>query len=354
VISRSGVPAATTIESAYSEAGLVDGKCYAYSVTAFDFMDNQTTTTPPSLCTSDITAPTAPTATTATEGGMTNPTTSSMRVTWSGATDNTGPAGIGAYHIYRSVGTGPLYYLAKLPASPLSYTDSAVKQSNTVYCYQIKAQDKVLLVSPAGPTACATTRDWLPPSVPSGLAATNVGAPNVNLTWNASTDGVGVAGYDVQRRQGISGAFATAPTGLQQTKFLDTGAVALPDTVAPTVSVAKPTSGSTVSKTMAFSASAYDVGVSTTYTWQVRATDAAGNKSKWGSPATVTHPTVGGVLASVAFYIDGASLGVLTAAPYYVVWDSRTVTNGSHTFTVRATDTTGNSTSATVVATVAN
>ena len=45
-------------------------------------------------------------------------------------------------------------------------------------------------------TACP---DTTPPSTPTGLAASNVSQTGLTLTWNASTDNVGVTGYDVYR-----------------------------------------------------------------------------------------------------------------------------------------------------------
>lgn len=44
-----------------------------------------------------------------------------------------------------------------------------------------------------------TTGDTQPPSVPTGLATTSVTSNSVGLSWNPSTDNVGVAGYDVLR-----------------------------------------------------------------------------------------------------------------------------------------------------------
>ncbi|MEO8663233.1 MAG: Ig-like domain-containing protein, partial [Bryobacteraceae bacterium] len=357
-VARPGVATVTTIETAFTEASLLDGTCYVYTVTSLDFAGNEAATTPPPVCTPDITAPTAPTATAVTAGAVVQgpPVSSSMGITWSGATDNTGPSGIAGYVIYRSVGSnsGPFAYVGQTPASPLSYTNPGLLKSATLYCYQIKTIDLVQRMSPAGPTACATTGDWQAPTVPTGLAATTGGAPVVNLTWKASTNGLAAALYDVQRRQGTSGSFIVVKTGIQSTSYTDGAAPQLDDTIAPTVSVAKPSSGSTISKTVTFQASAYDRGLATTYTWQVRATDATLNKSAWGSPATITYPVVGGVLSSVVFSVDGSEVGTVTAAPYYIRWDSKSVSNGSHTFTVEAKDTAGNTTSATVQAIVSN
>ena len=46
--------------------------------------------------------------------------------------------------------------------------------------------------------------DTNPPTTPAGLAATVVSSSQINLTWTASTDNVGVTGYRVERCQGAS------------------------------------------------------------------------------------------------------------------------------------------------------
>lgn len=115
----------------------------------------------------------------------------------------------------------------------------------------------------------------------------------------------------------------TAPTtdrwNLAAIEVLPTSGV---DTVPPTVSVTSPAAGSTVSGTVAVSATAADnVGV-----------------------------------ASVQFLLDGAPLGsVITASPYTIQWDTTTVAGGSHALSAIARDGSGNqTTSAPVVVTVNN
>jgi hypothetical protein len=94
-----------------------------------------------------------------------------------------------------------------------------------------------------------------------------------------------------------------------------------PDTTNPTVSLTAPADGATVSGSVDVDASASDnVGV-----------------------------------ASVQFTVDGASIGTDTSAPYSVSWDTRSVTNGSHTLRAIARDAAGNSaTSAPVAVAVSN
>ncbi|HET6211589.1 MAG TPA: cellulose binding domain-containing protein [Micromonosporaceae bacterium] len=49
--------------------------------------------------------------------------------------------------------------------------------------------------------------DTSPPTAPQNLAASGVTASGLTLAWTAATDNVGVAGYDVFRRQGSTGSF---------------------------------------------------------------------------------------------------------------------------------------------------
>ena len=92
--------------------------------------------------------------------------------------------------------------------------------------------------------------DSQPPSAPAGLAAYPRDARSVDLSWASSSDDVGVAGYQVYRDD----ALLTTTAG-DSTQFIDTSV--LPER---------------------------------TYTYKVRAVDAAGNASAFGSSATVTTP----------------------------------------------------------------
>ena len=62
---------------------------------------------------------------------------------------------------------------------------------------------------PADPPA-----DQTPPSEPSGLAANSANATSVSLTWNSSTDNVGVVGYDVYKN-GAKMATVTSTSSIQ-------------------------------------------------------------------------------------------------------------------------------------------
>ncbi len=90
--------------------------------------------------------------------------------------------------------------------------------------------------------------DTAPPSQPAGLTATAASPSQVNLSWTASTDNVGVTGYRVFR-DSVQVGTTTAPT----TTFADTGLTA-----------------------------------ATAYTYNVAAVDAAGNVSNLSAAATAT------------------------------------------------------------------
>ncbi|MER5888209.1 glycoside hydrolase family 6 protein [Streptomyces sp. NPDC001941] len=100
----------------------------------------------------------------------------------------------------------------------------------------------------AGPAPGDTTA----PTTPTALRAGTASATSVPLTWTASTDDTGVTAYDVYR-DGTRVGTATTPA------FTDTG-----------------------------------LRPSTTYTWTVRARDAAGNTSHPSAPASATTSADGG------------------------------------------------------------
>ncbi|GAA4591382.1 glycoside hydrolase family 18 chitinase [Planotetraspora phitsanulokensis] len=94
--------------------------------------------------------------------------------------------------------------------------------------------------------------DTTAPSVPGNLRVTGTTTSSVSLAWNASTDNVGVTGYDVYR----GGTLLTTVTG---TTYTNTGLAA-----------------------------------GTAYSYTVRAKDAAGNTSAAGTAVTGTTQTGGG------------------------------------------------------------
>ena len=124
-------------------------------------------------------------------------------------------------------------------------------------------------------TTTAGTPDTTPPSIPLGLSASAPSATQVNVSWNASTDNVGVTGYDIYRGGVKIGTSAT-------TSYSDT-----------------------------------TVSAGTSYSYTVDAYDAAGNISAQSAAASVMTPNNdsgrgGGGGGGGAF--DALSLGLLLSA----------------------------------------
>ena len=188
----------------------------------------------------DTIAPTAPSSLTALATGPTQ-----VNLSWTASTDNVGVTG---YFVQRCSGSGCTNFaqVASLPGNTTSYNDTSVSPSTT-YNYQIVATDAASNLSSPSNSANATTQaDTTPPTAPTNLAATVVSNTQINLTWTASTDNVGVTNYLVQRcaAPGCSNFAQIGATGGPGTTYNDTSASA-----------------------------------STSYTYQVIATDAANNPS---------------------------------------------------------------------------
>jgi len=181
----------------------------------------------------DTQAPTAPTGL-----ASSNVTQTSVSLAWNASTDNVGVTG---YDVYRN---GSL--LAS--TANTSYSVSGLSASTT-YSFYVKAKDAAGNVSAASNTISVTTLtppDTQAPTAPTGLASSNVTQSSVSLSWSASTDNVGVTGYDVYRN------------------------------------------GSLLASTASTSYNVSGLSASTTYSFYVKAKDAAGNVSAASNTVSVT------------------------------------------------------------------
>src|SRR5262249_15307549 len=132
------------------------------------------------------------------------------------------------------------------------------------------ATDAAGNLSPYTNVASATTTavDTQPPTQPGTLTATAVGSAQVNLAWGAATDNIGVTNYLIERCQGATClSFAQVATSTTTT-FNNTGLTA-----------------------------------GTSYSYRVRATDAAGNLGPYTNVATAitSQGPVSGLVAAYAF-----------------------------------------------------
>jgi chitodextrinase len=195
----------------------------------------------------DKVAPTAPSSLAASlaPGGV--------NLAWGASSDN---VGVTNYEIRRN--GAPLATIGAVT----TYADTTAAPGKT-YSYQVRARDAAGNRSvPSNSVSIAVPiPDATAPSAPSGLSA-EVGAGGVNLSWGASSDNVGVTNYEILRNGAPLATIGAVTT------YADT-------TTAP----------------------------GTTYSYQVRARDAAGNLSAPSSAVTVaiapaantTTPTVLGL-----------------------------------------------------------
>lgn len=171
--------------------------------------------------------------------------------------------------------------------------------------------------------------DTMPPSAPTGLNAAASSASQINLSWTASTDNVGVTGYDVYRDgrwiSGVSGAsfsdtglaagstysyYVTARdgaglvSGASNTASATTLAAPATDTTPPTVTSVSPADGTRIRNS---------VGVSAT------ATDNVG-------------------VTRMEIYIDGMLKATSGTSSVAFTWNSKREASGAHSITVKAYD----------------
>jgi chitodextrinase len=215
-IYRGTTKVGSSTSTSFTETGLSASTSYTYTVRARDVAGNVSADSSPltistKAATTDTTAPSVPTGLKATAIGQDNVT-----ITWTASTDEAGGSGLAGYDVYRGttkVGS----------TTTTSYTDTGLNPS-TAYSYTVRAKDVAGNASAASSALSVTTtgpaQDTTPPSVPSGLVASNVTDTAVTLTWAASTDtgGSGLGGYDVYR-----GTTKIGSTSAAVTTYTDSG-----------------------------------------------------------------------------------------------------------------------------------
>lgn len=294
---------ASVATSSYSDTGLLSATSYSYVVYAFDQAGNESFASPVAIVSTDApppppppppppdaTPPTQPTGFNALAAGA-----STIDLSWVASTDNVGVTG---YRVERCQGAACSSFAEIATPTVTSLNDTGLAAA-TSYSYRVRARDAAGNLSVFSATASATTAaapppqaDTTPPSQPAGVAATADGPFAMNLSWQASTDNVGVTGYRVERCQGAGcTSFAQIATSTT-TAFADSGLIA-----------------------------------ATTYRYQVRSNDAAGNLSVYSSTATAatnaappppsgTLPSWVSVLVPGQWYsIPSTAMSGITPAP---------------------------------------
>jgi chitodextrinase len=303
---------ATPASSTFNDTGLAASTSYSYRVRATDAANNlsafSSTATVSTMAAPDTTPPTAPTNLSATAASS-----AQINLSWTASTDNVGVTG---YKVERCQNAGCSNFAQIATPAGTTFNDTGLAAS-TSYSYRVRATDAANNLSTFSSTATASTMaalDTTPPTAPSNLTATAASSSQINLTWTASTDNVGVTGYRVERCQGAgcsNFAQIATPAG---TTFNDTGLAA-----------------------------------STSYSYRVRATDAANNLS--GFSNTSTTLTLSSTPISVSVSPKRAAIAIGQTQTYVatvsndpqnlgVTWQVDTVTGGSAT-TLGTVDTNG-------------
>lgn len=266
---RNGVQVATTPNTSYVDTGLTAGTTYTYTVAAYDAAGNTSAQSSPfnvTTQTPDTTPPSVPTGLSANAVS-----TSEIDLSWTASTDNVGVTG---YKVYRN---GTLV----TTVTATSYNNTGLA-AGTSYSFTVSAIDAAGNESAQSAPVSQSTQapDTTPPSVPTGLSATAVSSSEIDLSWSASTDNVGVAGYNVYRNGVKVGSTSGSLT------YKDTGLAA-----------------------------------STTYAYSVSAFDAAGNESAQSSAVNATTQTPDTTPPSVP---TGLTVGNATTSQLTVTWSAST------------------------------
>lgn len=132
----------------------------------------------------DVTPPTAPANLIST-----GKTQNSVSLSWSPSTDDRGVTGYIVYYGNKQ--------------TTVTGTTATITElfSNTAYTFTVKARDAAGNLSAASAPLTVTTDapilDVAPPTVPGNVQSTGKTSTSVSLSWNASTDNIGVIGYEV-------------------------------------------------------------------------------------------------------------------------------------------------------------
>lgn len=222
----------------------------------------------------NTTAPAAPTGLAAAASGT------AVRLTWTASTGSDSSA----QDIYRDG-----RWLATVGPKVSSYSDTAPVPGAS---YTVRAHDLVGNQSgdSAPATAPAGTTDTTPPSAPGNLTATATRPTTVALEWSASTDNVGVVGYEVYRDS------ATTPLAT-----LSSSATSYTDTTA---------------------------AAEQTYTYTVRARDAAGNAAS-ATSEPVTTPAAGSGATATSLASDDVTIAEASPTAQPSAGSTRVSADGS-------------------------
>ncbi|WP_193598113.1 LamG-like jellyroll fold domain-containing protein [Microbacterium sp. YJN-G] len=205
----------TTAETSYVDADRPASAGDFYRVIAVDAAGNASDPSEAAEATEPDTTP--PSAVT---GVSAEPGESGVNVSWQAAGDD---VGVAAYRVFRGT-TADFTVSASnqiAEVAGLSHLDAAPAGT---WFYRVVAVDAAGNAGLASDAAQASVADVQAPSVPSGVGA-SVDGSSVMVSWSASSDDVGVVGYQVHR--GSSAGFVVSAgskvADVTSTSFTDAG-----------------------------------------------------------------------------------------------------------------------------------
>lgn len=179
---------------------------------------------------------------------------STQTVTWNVAGTTANGVNCANVDILLSTDGGLTYPITILAGTPNDGTQAITVPNNpgTTNRIMVKGSNHIFFdISNVNFTITAGSSDTTAPTAPTNLTASGTASSSTNLTWTASTDNVAVTGYDVYRDATLIASVAT-------TSYTATG-----------------------------------LSPATTYSFTVRAKDAAGNVSAVSNTASVTTTSAG-------------------------------------------------------------
>lgn len=184
VVATSRAPSAVRTEMAAGS--------HCFSVRAFDAAGNRSPAVEACGIVPDTTPPSTPATVEAAAPGET-----AVSLRWSVSTDDVGVTG---YEVSRDGNV--------VASSAALAVDEQGLRPATAYCYTLRAFDAAGNRSDPSAPACVMTPDLTPPSVPTLVSATPLSDRSLRIAWLASTDNVGVAGYELLRNGAVIGRSA--------------------------------------------------------------------------------------------------------------------------------------------------
>ena len=191
--------------TALTDTAVQATKTYTYGVSAVWSNGKESRLSNLTVIVPDTQAPTVPS-----KLAVQSLTPVSVTLAWADATDN---IGVKSYQVFRD---------AKLigETSTVGFIDNSL-QSTGKYAYTVKAVDAAGNVSAASTALSVTTKDGTGPTIPTSLAAEVLAPTQIALTWDAATDNVGVANYRILRN-GVQIATSKQPSFTDATTKQDT------------------------------------------------------------------------------------------------------------------------------------